>query len=572
MALSLVVGLLMAICAMTGPPALASAAQTTATSPARSAISAPAPVATVNSAPISPATGVPYGGLKAGLIFALFLGIAGGIATRRIPAMVALPLMALGIGLIAGAPLLNIEDAAGKVVPRGDGVLNAVIEGRRPPAVPSPQGAFRIYDAIVYTLFGGMFARFIADAKIAERIVKYAAEFGGEDPFAIALLMSCITVLIFTAVGGLPMIIMLGTVMFPILLSLGVPAVTCGCLLLLAFPLGTSLQPVMWATQASVFGLPIEPVRNYYLVWTALQAAMLLAFLCVEFLRMKRTTVTFAGMARSVAWVLAAVLGLVALGTFEHAGRWFPAADPALRAAVGFRDVGLVGLRWGVTAMLAFGIVHTQWVHLSGRTVRSQWNLLTPILPLVFLLLLGFQSKSSSAIIPAFLASMAYGYLTTPGERAMQKLGRSIINGVSDVAAPVVLFIGIGMLLAVAALPQVSEVLTPIIRKGVPTNAVAYVIVFFLASPLSLYRGPLNQFGLGLGVAQLIRDTGIIPPGAVMGAINATGMLQDPTATQNVWVCGYLKLDINALLFKLLTYSAVLVLAGLLLSVAVFFR
>ena len=61
------------------------------------------------------------------------------------------------------------------------------------------------------------------------------------------------------------------------------------------------------------------------------------------------------------------------------------------------------------------------------------------------------------------------------------------------------------------------------------------------------------------------------PPGAVMGAINAAGMLQDPTATQNVWVCGFLKLDINALLFKLFTYSMVLVLAGLLLAVALFY-
>src|SRR5690606_567343 len=103
------------------------------------------------------------------LIFILFVIIAVLIATRKLPAMLALPLMALGIGIVAGVPF------------RGpDGILQSILEGK---TSPSPSGSFQLYKAIIWVLFGGIFARFISDARIAERIVKYAAEYGGENPF-----------------------------------------------------------------------------------------------------------------------------------------------------------------------------------------------------------------------------------------------------------------------------------------------------------------------------------------------------------------------------------------------------
>ena len=151
----------------------------------------------------------------------------------------------------------------------------------------------------------------------------------------------------------------------------------------------------------------------------------------------------------------------------------------------------------------------------------------------------------------------------------MQKLGRSIMDGIADVAAPVVLMLGIGMLVAAAMHPSVDHVLTPILGKFVPSTPVKYVFFFLLAAPLALYRGPLNEWGLGVGVARLLSN--FMPAAATMGAIQSVGMLQDPTTTQNVWVCGYLKLDINALLFKLFFYSIVLCVIGLTMSAIMFF-
>jgi hypothetical protein len=507
-------------------------------------------------------------------ILVLFLVIATLIATRKLPAMIALPLMALGIGLIAGIPLFGEK-----------GVLVGILEGG------GKTGAFMLYKAMIYSILGGMFARFIQDAKIAERLVKYAAEYGGENPFVVALFMSAIIVLIFTAIGGLPAIIMVGTVMFPVLLSLGVPPATVGGMMLLAFPIGLSLSPAVWKIRAEQYAVSTNVVMTYSLIWAGIQAVVLVAFLSIEFLRLKRSPVRFETVLKSVLVLVGASLAvsfvaglpwlcrtaiafgelwkttstgsLAAIGTFlatagQRGSQFFDTAFPYLAGLWAFVKIVL----WGIILLF---IVLSQLEYRSTGRLTHEFNLLTPALPLLFILVLGF----GAAYAPAFMAALAYGYLTTPRERAMQRLSRAIMEGVGDVAAPVVLLMGIGMLVTAAMHPSVESLISPMLAGFIPTRPLTYVLFFLLASPLSLYRGPLNEWGLGVGVARILAH--FMPAPATMGAIQSVTMLQDPTTTQNVWICGYLKLDINALLFKLFFYSMFLVLAGLTLSAIMFF-
>jgi hypothetical protein len=507
-------------------------------------------------------------------ILILFLIIAALIATRKLPAMVALPLMALGIGLIAGIPLFG-----------PDGVLVGILEGG------GTKGAFMLYKAMIYSILGGMFARFIQDAKIAERLVKYAAEYGGENPFIVALFMSAIIVLIFTAIGGLPAIIMVGTVMFPVLLSLGVAPSTVGGIMLLAFPIGLSLSPANWKVRAEQYAVDTSVVMTYSLIWAGIQAVILVAFLSIEFLRMKRSPVHLATVVRSILLLTGTALGAALVlslpwlarqalllgenmsagaasyggmlaGLLKGFGSFGVAMTQSLAPAGAVLWTATRGLLWIV---IGLGVLLSQWEYLRTGRLTREFNLLTPALPLLFILVLGF----GDAYGPAFLAALAYGFLTTPRERAMQRLSRSIMEGVGDVAAPVVLLMGIGMLVTAAMHPTVANLISPLIAGFIPTKPLPYIIFFFLASPLSLYRGPLNEWGLGVGVARIL--SAFMPAPATMGAIQSVTMLQDPTTTQNVWICGYLKLDINALLFKLFAYSLVLVLAGLTLSAIMFF-
>jgi len=503
---------------------------------------------TASAAPLS----ISHSGLRAVGILLLFLIIAGAIALRRLPAMLALPLMAFGIGLIAGIPLSG-----------ENGILRAILEGK---TSESPSGSFTLYKAIIWVLFGGIFARYISDAKIAERIIKYAAEYGGENPFNVSLLMAAITIMIFTAAGGLPMIIMLGTVMFPILLSLGVPTTVCGSILLLAFPIGACLNPSEWARISEVFAVSVGKVQMYSLLWASIQTMVLLLFLTIEFIRMKRINLSLVSILASlgrfgvVGCIIAAIL------FYDNLAPHVPASlHNIFQQSLVVKASLAAALKIVIWGVLVTGVFVSQYNFHRHKKTNSNWVLLTPVLPLLFLLLLGFEN----AFIPAFLASLAYGVLTNPRPKILQNLNRSIIDGVGDVAAPIILMVGVGMLIAAATHPIVEAILTPRLAKVMPTTPWGYVVFFTLASPLALYRGPLNSFGLGVGIARLMQN--FMPAPATMGALHSVSMLQDPTTTQNVWICGYLKLDINALLFKLFVYSIILVVSGLILSAALFF-
>lgn len=492
------------------------------------------------------------------LILILFITIASLIATRRLPAMIALPIMAIGIGMCVGMPMLG-----------PGGVLGGIVEGFEPDgSKPRPSGAFRLFDAIIYILFGGMFARFITDAKIAERIVKFAAEFGGENPYLICLMMALINAIIFTAGGGLPIIIMVGTVMFPILLSLGVSPVVCGCLLLLSFPIGTFLSPANWALQAGIFRVTLEQSITFHALFALIMGVVLVVFLTYEFLTMKRGPVSRSSVLASLG-ILISILALI--GGAVYGDRYL--LEHSKESYEPIRQLLGLTIQSGLWGLLALGVIDSLRARYLGGSQIFQWNLLTPLTPLLLLLIMGYSSFAESGlvslIVPAFITAIAYGVVTTPGHGKVQRLSRTIMDGIADVAAPVVLLLGIGMLIAAATHPDSRAIIQPLLGAVIPTTAIGFLIFFFFLSPLSLYRGPLNQFGLGAGLAQIMRE--FLPAGAVLGAIVSVGMLPDPTTSQNVWTTGYLKISINAILFKLFFYSIVMMICGLLLAVALFF-
>ena len=83
--------------------------------------------------------------------------------------------------------------------------------------------------------------------------------------------------------------------------------------------------------------------------------------------------------------------------------------------------------------------------------------LITPLVPLVLYYVLKIEAA------PAFLISALYGVLTTRPSVAVQRLVSSAIRGVEDVAAAIVLFMGIGMLLVATQQPQFAAALQPIV-------------------------------------------------------------------------------------------------------------
>lgn len=204
-----------------------------------------------------------------------------------------------------------------------------------------------------------------------------------------------------------------------------------------------------------------------------------------------------------------------------------------------------------------------------ARRGDAPWYaLVAPLLPIV--LALGFELP----IVPSLLAGVVFALLTTTrpgrlGETAMRSLYRAF-----DVAAPpLVLFVAIGMLLSAVRLPGAVAALDPVVSAVSPSGPVLFVLVFALLVPLCLYRGPLNVYGLGAGIAGVLAGGGVYPVPAVLGLMSSYGQVlcvSDPTSTQTVWSAQYAGVRPEKVMASTLPYTWVMAVGVLTLTSVLF--
>ena len=368
------------------------------------------------------------------------------MATRVLPALLALPLMALGIAALAGVGLVDL----------GDVVVN---------------GTVRLAPVMATVIFGALLSRVTMQTRIAETVVAYAAEFGGDNPLVLALVMSAAVAALFTSLYGLGAIIMVGSIVLPIMLTVGVPRKTAATLFMLAYALGFIFNVSQWKFYTQTFGVERAQLQPYALALAGIDALALLVFVAVRF----RSTRGYATWAMS-------------------------AEEPPAKRRV------------------------------------PAYALLAPVLPIVLYFWLHVDP------IVAFALAALYGVVTTQPSRAVPTLVSAAIRGVEDVAPALLLFMGIGMLLVAIGLPPVRTALVPVVGAIAPHGWLAYVLLFGLGSPLALYRGPLNPYGVGIGVYTVLAGLGVLPPALLVAAVMAVVQVQnacDPTNTQNVWVANF---------------------------------
>jgi len=127
-------------------------------------------------------------------------------------------------------------------------------------------GSLHLYAAIIATIFGGMFAMYVKNLKVAERLVYWTAEFAGERPFVIAFAVFLVTAGIFTSVGGLGTVIMLGAIILPALRSVGLGPIVAAGTFLIAIAMGGTLQPVARRLWMDFYGIPAARLDS--ILWT----------------------------------------------------------------------------------------------------------------------------------------------------------------------------------------------------------------------------------------------------------------------------------------------------------------
>ena len=431
--------------------------------------------------------------LQGTLIIVAFVIIAALLMTKKIPTLLALPLMAVVICVIAGVPAVG-TNADGAAI----GWLQTVVEA----------GTVRMGAAIMAVIFGAWLGELMNKTGVTETIIKKSAELGGDRPLVVTLIMSVAVAVLFTTLNGLGSIIMVGSIVLPILISVGVPAMSAACIFLMAFTCGLTFNIANWKSFSGIFSLEIAQIQSFAIYMLIATAIATIILIILEF---KKNGVKFA---------------------------------------------------------FSAPVEETESKQVTG--VRGALAMLTPIIPIVLV------AVFKVPVCPAFIAGIIWILIFTSKSfsKGMNLLVKTCYDGISNSAPAVILMIGIGILYLAVTHSMVKEVLNPFLLAVVPKGKIGYIIFFSLLAPLALYRGPMNLFGLGSGIAALVIGLNTMSPLAVMAAFLAAERIQgcgDPTNTQNVWTANFCEVDVNGITKKLLPYLWAVAVVGVVIGAVLYF-
>ncbi len=417
------------------------------------------------------------------VILILVVFVAGVILmmTKKMPAILVLPLMGILIAAVAGVPFISSDSET-------ETIITYVIS----------EGATRLASTITVTIFGAIFAKVIQKEGISDAIIRKAAELAGDKPLAIAIALTAAIALIFTSMSGAGPVIMVSQIAIPIMLSAGIAPVVAGSLILFGLNIGLLFNVSQYQIYVDTIGMDMSVITS---------TSVVMGIIC--------TVVT--------------LVYIIANTRKPSAAAWaMPSSDA--------RD--------------------------------EKVNPVALIMPLVPIVLVFFFSWNAET---ALIVALVVTALITKPRQAIQILSSAVVEGIKDIAGVIGLMVGIGILLNGVSATQTSELMQPVISMILPSNPIVYVIVFTILSPLALYRGPLNMYGLGSGLASIFVSAGTLSPAAVGMALRSTSVVQtvaDPTNTQNVIVADYASVDVNDILKSTLPYTMVMAL-GILIYTAV---
>lgn len=404
------------------------------------------------------------------LIFAIFIAGVALMMTKKLPAILALPLMGILIAAVAGVPFVSADADTQSIT---DFVLS--------------KGAVKLAGTISVTIFGAIFAKAIQKEGISDAIIRKAAELAGDKPTAIALALTAAIAIIFTAMSGAGPVIMVSQIAIPLFLSAGIEPVVAASLILFGLNIGLLFNVSQYQLYVDTIGMDMNVILSTSSVMGVICVIVTIVYIVVNTRSAKK----------SAAWA---------------------AKAPA-------------------------------------KTDVNPVALIMPLVPIVLVFFLKWNAET------ALLISIIVTVLITKPKEAIQVLSSSVVEGIKDVAGVIGLMMGIGILLNGVSATQTSSLMQPIISAIVPSNPIVYVILFTILSPLALYRGPLNMYGLGSGLAKIMVAAGTLSASAVGMALRSTSVVQcvsDPTNTQNVIVADYANVDVNDILKSTLPYTMVM--------------
>ncbi len=511
-----------------------------------------------------------------GIILIVLVLVMGFLLYRKlIPAILALPLFALLIALVALTP--SAFDAAGEAslgaangsLPEGTpsfasptiAAFAAYLKAYSPVLdVVVGQGMAMLAGAFLAVIIGAILAAHIRANGVAEQIVRFAAEFGGDSPLTLTLILTLVTAILFTTLGGLGAVIMVATLTLPVLRSVGVSGKTAAVSFLLALSLGGTLNPVNWQVYKDILGLEQQEIIKFAITMFGIFAAVTALYIAVKLAKNTRTKIMTVGVA------IAALAIVAFVGILGYSAVVLPIVGTVFLVLI---TVSLI--------VLWLGAIFNLFTRVTSSAKPPLFAYFAIIVPLFHIL----GDTLARALIPAYAAlgvtmpflaalmlGVVYSFIASfKRNRAnVDMLMRAMFEGFKDAAPAVLLMIGIGMLLKATMLPDTASAVSPILEFALPRSPVPYILVFTILAPLSLYRGPLNLWGMGSGIVGIVLGAGVLSAQHIMGAFFSVGMMQgvcDPTNTHNVWVGNNEGIEVVDLTKESILWVWIAVLAGL---------
>jgi TRAP-type mannitol/chloroaromatic compound transport system permease large subunit len=374
-------------------------------------------------------------------------------------------------------------------------------------------GSTLLATTMIAILMGAWLGKLMDETGVASTLVRKTVEFAGDRPYVVALGLFIVATLCGSVTGSAPAAMLAGIIGIPAMIAVGVPPVTAAGTIAFGVAAGIPFELASWQYLSTALKLPISSIRHFQLYMFPIIVVCAVAYILVESRR------------RGV----------------QHS--WAVKLAPQNEAPT-------AGQR-------------------RKRRADAPWySLISPIVPIV--LALGFDVP----IVPSLLAGVVYVLLTTtrPAEMTQRAL-RCLYEGFRVAAPALVLFIGIGILLTAVELPGAITALKPVITAISPHNPILFVVVFAVLTPLCLYRGPFNIYGLGVGIASVLMAAGIYPAMGVLGLMSSYNEVlgtSDPTSTQTVWSAEYAGVRPERVMARTLPYTWLLATAGLVLTAVLY--
>lgn len=407
--------------------------------------------------------------------------------TKKMPTLIALIFLVLGISLIGGIPFM------------GEGSLSTGI---------ITAGSIGMASSYVIVFIASWLGAALNKTGVSEAIIRKAAELGGDKTLFVTLLLFVSTIFLCANINGLGGVIMIGTIVIPILISVGVDKLTAGCVMLLAVGAGNQLGLARPTYISNALGLDFDLVYQFSCICAVCTAVAAIVFVLFRYFKGGKKF-AFAAETEEIVekYEVKGFRGLLAMLT-------------------PFLTIVLVGIfKWDVLTALLFGIIWlfvwtaSSWRRVCNLALNTCYE--------------GFTLGAPGAALMIFIGML----LKTIQHESVSNLLVPLTNVITPTTVVAfILFFGL--------LAPLSLYRGPLTIYGLGAGIASLMISGGLLSGMLVCVGFISN-----------------------GCLQTTSC---PTNTHNVWVAGFIEEDVGAIMRKLMPFVWLASIAALMIGTVMY--